>query len=164
MYLNAIIKEKLMPFKKRISIPQGLTIIILSTTAILIDQISKFYAQVHAPEIVELNTGIAFSIELPAVVQIILTIALISVGLYLALVHLNMSKISAIIAVSLVVGGAFGNLGDRIFKGHVVDFIDISAYISYPVFNIADIFIVVGIFYILLFYGKINKDIHNKTK
>lgn len=153
-----------MPLKNRISFSQGLIIILLTTFGILIDQVSKFYAMLHTPELVKFNTGIAFSIPIPSYLQIILTIILISIGLYLALIHLNMAKVSALFAVSLVMGGALGNLADRIYRGHVVDFIDISSIVSYPVFNIADVFIVVGIFYILLFYGKINKDIHNKIK
>ena len=151
-----------MPLKNRISISQGLIIIILTTFGILIDQISKFYAMLYTPELIKFNTGIAFSIAIPSYLQIILTIILSSIGLYLALVHLNMAKVSALIAVSLIIGGALGNLADRIFRGHVIDFVDISSIISYPVFNIADVFIVIGIFYILLFYGKINKENYAK--
>lgn len=51
-------------------------------------------------------------------------------------------------------GGAAGNLIDRIFRGSVVDFFDFRIW---PVFNIADIAIVVGvgcIIYSLLFETK----------
>jgi len=56
--------------------------------------------------------------------------------------------------VSLLLGGAAGNLIDRIFRGSVVDFFDFRIW---PVFNIADIAIVVGvgcIIYSLLFETK----------
>ncbi|ADQ46193.1 lipoprotein signal peptidase [Caldicellulosiruptor kronotskyensis 2002] len=43
---------------------------------------------------------------------------------------------------SLIVGGAMGNLFDRIAKGYVVDFIDIKVI---PVFNLADFFITCGV-------------------
>lgn len=43
---------------------------------------------------------------------------------------------------SLIVGGAIGNLFDRIVKGYVVDFIDIKVI---PVFNLADFFITGGV-------------------
>ena len=54
----------------------------------------------------------------------------------------------------LMFAGAFGNAIDRIFRGYVVDFIE-TTFISFPVFNIADIAITVGalllIIYILFF-------------
>lgn len=43
---------------------------------------------------------------------------------------------------SLIVGGAMGNLFDRVAKGYVVDFIDIKVI---PVFNLADFFITCGV-------------------
>jgi len=50
------------------------------------------------------------------------------------------------IALSMLIGGAIGNFIDRIRLGYVVDFIrvDIIKSINFPVFNIADIFIVIG--------------------
>ncbi|UDG79333.1 Lipoprotein signal peptidase [Candidatus Ecksteinia adelgidicola] len=50
------------------------------------------------------------------------------------------------IAFSCIIGGAIGNLYDRLLKGFVIDFIDF--YIGkwhYPTFNIADTFIVIGV-------------------
>ena len=50
-----------------------------------------------------------------------------------------------LISVNLILGGALGNLYDRIFHGHVVDFLDfyISKY-HWPAFNVADSSIVIG--------------------
>ena len=57
-------------------------------------------------------------------------------------------------AITLLIGGALGNLIDRVFRGFVVDFLDF-ALIHFPVFNLADCFVVVGavllIFYVLFF-------------
>ena len=52
-----------------------------------------------------------------------------------------------ITAISLQIGGALGNLSDRIFLGSVVDFIDIgvSGVYRWPTFNIADSSIIIGI-------------------
>lgn len=56
-------------------------------------------------------------------------------------------------ALSLVLGGALGNLADRILRGHVVDFLDFHwAGHHWPTFNIADIGIVAGVA-VLLLYG-----------
>ena len=43
----------------------------------------------------------------------------------------------------LILSGAIGNLIDRVFRGYVIDFIDINIF-NFPSFNIADICIVVG--------------------
>ena len=53
------------------------------------------------------------------------------------------------LAFGLQLGGAVGNLLDRIRLGHVTDFIDFP---RYPEFNIADSSIVVGLFVIAVFY------------
>jgi len=45
---------------------------------------------------------------------------------------------------AFTLGGALGNLFDRIVLGSVVDFLDISPLFNFPVFNIADVFIVMG--------------------
>lgn len=56
-----------------------------------------------------------------------------------------------IIGYSLLLGGAIGNLIDRIIYGYVIDFLDfyILGY-DFPIFNIADIGIVVGIIFLLI--------------
>ena len=57
----------------------------------------------------------------------------------------------------LVLGGALGNLYDRIFLGYVIDFIEFHYNDFYwPIFNIADIAISIGV--ILLLYSMFLKD------
>lgn len=50
------------------------------------------------------------------------------------------------LAASFIIGGALGNVIDRLLHGHVIDFIQVHHYTNwyYPAFNIADSFIVVG--------------------
>lgn len=50
------------------------------------------------------------------------------------------------VCIALIAGGGIGNLIDRISRGFVVDYIDISELFSYPVFNFADCCVVVGAF------------------
>ena len=51
---------------------------------------------------------------------------------------------------SLVLAGGIGNLIDRIARGFVIDYIDISELINYPVFNFADILILLGVIYVII--------------
>lgn len=44
----------------------------------------------------------------------------------------------------MIISGGISNLIDRIFRGYVVDYIDINQIINYPIFNLADISIVIG--------------------
>ena len=57
---------------------------------------------------------------------------------------------------SFILGGTFGNGIDRIYKGFVVDFINLNI-INFPVFNIADISINVGFIFLLYNIFKNNR-------
>lgn len=63
-------------------------------------------------------------------------------------------------AMTFMIGGAIGNLVDRIRQGFVIDFFDFTL-INFPVFNIADCFITVGaaifVVYVLFFSDKKEK-------
>ena len=60
-----------------------------------------------------------------------------------------------------ILGGGLGNMMDRVWHGYVVDMLDISPLLEYPVFNLADCFVVVGAVlgavYYLWFYDKYDK-------
>lgn len=60
-------------------------------------------------------------------------------------------RLSAL-ALGLILGGAVGNLVDRIFRGEVVDFLHVVLWrgYSWPDFNLADSFIVVGVALLIL--------------
>ena len=63
------------------------------------------------------------------------------------------------IAFAFLFGGIFSNLADRIFLGYVRDFLDFKLFgYNYPIFNIADITIVVGV--ILLIVAVIKGEDH----
>ena len=49
----------------------------------------------------------------------------------------------------LILAGGIGNLIDRIFRGYVIDFIDINLF-NFPNFNIADMSIVIGVIIIFI--------------
>ncbi len=88
------------------------------------------------------NSGIAFSLGPGLTPWIMVVGALLVVGL-LAMTRRLTSPVMAV-AVGLVLGGAIGNLSDRVFRGHggaVVDFIDVQ---WWPIFNVADMAITIG--------------------
>ncbi|MDP4133831.1 MAG: signal peptidase II [Bacillota bacterium] len=59
-------------------------------------------------------------------------------------------------AASFMIGGGIGNLIDRISTGDVIDFIYFKL-INFPIFNIADSFVVIGVI-LMIIYLLINKD------
>jgi signal peptidase II len=94
------------------------------------------------------NSGAAFSMG-PG-----LTPFLMAAGVVLILVLVFMSRSAAstgvAVALGLMLGGALGNLGDRLFRGfdgRVVDFIDFG---WWPVFNVADAALVCGAILLVL--------------
>ena len=60
------------------------------------------------------------------------------------------------ISLSLILAGGFGNLFDRVFLGHVVDFIAVT--FNPYVFNLADVFITIGIVLYLISYFKVKEQ------
>ena len=56
------------------------------------------------------------------------------------------------IGAGLIFGGAIGNLVDRIFIGYVRDFIQFDFWQRFPVFNVADVALTIGVFFVLLYY------------
>ena len=99
------------------------------------------------------NTGIAFGLfKNQGIVFIIIpVIAIILLGYNIYYYKNNDENLSRlyIIAFSLILGGAIGNLIDRILFGYVIDFIDLKIW---PVFNLADSAITIGALIIALKY------------
>lgn len=62
------------------------------------------------------------------------------------------------VSMSLIWGGAIGNMIDRLFYGKVVDFIEVT-FIDYPVFNIADSCVVIGGIMLFIYLVFINKTL-----
>ena len=94
------------------------------------------------------NSGIAFGLPLHGWPLLVINIALILALIAFALHSLDFRAASAKLATGLVLGGALGNLYDRLTLGVVRDFLRIGIW---PMFNLADTAIVVGVA-ILLFH------------
>ena len=102
------------------------------------------------------NEGIAFglfSFSNPSTYQI-MTLFIVLVILILIFYMLKSNIVNEKIGFILIIGGAIGNLFDRIFYSAVPDFIDIHINnFHWFIFNIADIFITIGV--ICLIYDEI---------
>ena len=88
------------------------------------------------------NTGTAFGL-FPDQTLLLTIASVIAIGfiIYFYRAHGGQTWLSGL-NVGLLLGGAFGNLIDRVVAGKVTDFIDVGAW---PIFNIADSAVVVGI-------------------
>ena len=121
-----------------------------------IDVIKKFITITHVH-----NTGAAFSI-LSDNVWLLIGISLIALVLiyYYILKKIEFTKLNILIY-SLLIGGIIGNLIDRIIHGYVIDYISVNIFgYHFPVFNLADIGIVVSVF--LLFIKTFKEELCKK--
>ena len=94
-----------------------------------------------------LNLGFVFSL-------LVLLICLYLV--WLIFINQERPNKTQLISLSLILAGGFGNLFDRVFLGHVVDFIAIT--LNPYVFNLADVFITIGIVLYLINYFKVKEQ------
>jgi len=122
-------------------------ILIIVLSVILLDQTTKFLAlrflQLHTPvplikNFLNLtlvhNRGAAFGLLQNQLLLFVL-ISLFAVGLIIYSLKSKANSIILKLSLSLILGGAIGNLIDRLRFGFVVDFLDLRVW---PVFNIAD--------------------------
>lgn len=130
---------------------------------ILLDQASKLFVQAHMalyesiaviPNYLDitytLNPGAAFSVlaEAPAWLReaFLLTMACAAIVVLVVLIARSERVTINSIAFALILGGASGNLIDRALRGRVIDFVRAHYYdLNYPVFNVADSAITIGV-------------------
>lgn len=134
-------------------------IFIIGVIALFVDQITKvlvsslinpfdsvvviknFFSLVNVE-----NTGAAFSI-LEGKTLILMALSIVAIIILLKLSKDFEHNFRNTLAFGLLAGGIFGNFSDRLFFGAVRDFLKFKIFgYNYPVFNVADICIVVGVF------------------
>ncbi len=109
------------------------------------------------------NTGIAFSLLEGKIPFIIITTFFI-ICLLIESVKNNTNDKLEMICYALIIGGALGNLLDRIIYGYVIDFLAFKIFkYSFPIFNLADSFIVIGILIIVIKNMKEVKNNHEEN-
>ena len=97
------------------------------------------------------NTGAAFGIlsSKPLLITIFNILILLALTIYVLIKIKDFSKSGYLFSIILIISGGFGNIIDRMINGYVTDYFEF-AFISFPVFNFADIFITVGAFLLLI--------------
>ena len=137
----------------------NLYFLFISIFIILIDQLTK-YLMFHNNKIFINKDFLLFKLDFVknygAAFNILsgnrILLSLISIFFSIILIYLilrrNTSTILDLYSYSFILGGTIGNGLDRIMKGFVVDFINLNI-INFPVFNIADISINIGLILIL---------------
>ncbi len=148
--------------------------IVLLFAVILLDQASKFYIQHHMSigESIPLIEGVlhityienphtAFGLfkypPLPLAIAMVLVCLILVILIYKKIIFKR--DAFSYISLALILGGAIGNLIDRLrVEERVIDFIDLRIW---PIFNFADMAIVSGMLILLihfLFYSSKNED------
>jgi len=125
---------------------------------IVLDQVLKFFAVTKLRPIGSIplienvfhltfarNTGAAFSILRGKQVFLIILTSIVILSLIFLMAKSMKENNNKFLTLSLalIIGGAIGNLIDRIRLDYVVDYLDFTL-INFPIFNAADVFIVVG--------------------
>lgn len=107
------------------------------------------------------NRGAAFSMLSGAGNGFFITVALLAIGF---IVYLLVKTNESPLGLALILGGAVGNLVDRLLYGHVRDFLDF--YIGdwhWPAFNIADSALTVGLMLLLIQSFRLQKNTKTTT-
>lgn len=135
---------------------------IWSLILIILDQITKYFIYKSNSGPVNLlgdffrieysqNTGVAFGIPVPHTLLIIGNILLIGLIAWIIQKEFDLHQPIAKTGLILIISGAFGNIIDRLIYGFVIDFIAVW---RWPNFNLADIYISIGILIMIVFYGR----------
>lgn len=141
---------------------------ILSGIVILLDQVSKYIIASNSTlqnvEIIKgffyltyaKNTGMAWSL-LSGKQAFLSVVSAIAIGVMVYyVVTKNLDKLTRI-SLALMIGGAAGNLIDRMFYAYVRDFLDFIIFgYDFPIFNIADSALTIGV--VLLFIATMKED------
>ena len=137
--------------------------ILLSILIIVSDQFTKNIININHNSLIN-NDLILFSIDYVknygAAFNILngsrIFLSIVSITITLLLIYIILYKKNIcnldLFSYSFILGGTIGNGIDRITKGYVIDFINLN-FINFPVFNIADISINIGLIFII--YGLI---------
>ena len=139
----------------------------LSIFIILIDQITKYLIFYNYKILINKdfllfridyvkNYGAAFNIFTGSRLFLSFISIIFSILIIYLMLRKNNFKSIDLYSYSFILGGTIGNGIDRIFKGFVIDFINLNI-IDFPIFNIADISINIGFIFLIYSIFKNNR-------
>lgn len=152
---------------KNIRLYRDFILFITMSIVFTLDQISKYLVRVYLDLYQSwprqgfirlthgVNSGTAFGLFQGHTLVLIIVSFLAIVFLYYFYQTYASNKKILRFGIGLQLGGAFGNLIDRLRFGHVVDFIDVG---PWPIFNLADSSIVIGIAILLASIFKLRNN------
>lgn len=151
-------------------------IFVIYVVVLIIDQLSKFMVDsvllsnkiIVIPNILEIfsvhNFGAAWGI-LSGHLNILIIFSLIGLLLIFRYIKLFKSNLRNNISFGLILGGITGNLIDRLFLEYVRDFISVKIInYNFPVFNVADMMIVIGVILLIISIIKGDDKDENNSK
>ena len=141
--------------------------ILFSIVIFLSDQITKYIISENQKSLINKNLiifsidyvknfGAAFNILSGSRILLSLISIIITIILLFFILNKNNARLVDLISYSFILGGTIGNGFDRITKGYVIDFINLN-FINFPIFNIADISINIGLLIIIYSFIKYKK-------
>lgn len=144
---------------------QNIFLTIGTVVALFLDLFTKRLAEQYFVEPVEIfpflsfelshNRALAFGIPFPIILTILLSISAVGILGWLFVKNLRKDSKIGLISLTLLLGGALGNLVERITTGQVTDFI---ALFFIPNFNLADTFLTCGVVILILANKRIFKN------
>ena len=143
-----------------------IAIISIIIAIIVIDQVSKIIVQNVGTINIEQNTYSTFSTDSNSAMMYIVTnlIIILIIARFMLSQNQFIDKILKVF-LSFIIAGGISNLIDRIARGYVLEWISVSKIEWLPMFNIADIFVLVGW---ILVVGKFTyftaKELRRKTE
>ena len=137
--------------------------IFISNTMILnssISVIDKFFSITYVQ-----NLGAAFSILNGNRIFLIMIAIVALFIIYKFFIKDTILTKMNIFTYSILIGGILGNLIDRIIRGYVIDYLDFNIIgYNFPIFNLADIAIVISAFLLIINMSRGDKNAKNKNR
>lgn len=130
--------------------------LVVSMILLIIDQITKIIAiqlDINLTIIKDIfnlklvyNNGMAFGMGQGGDMATFIVSNLIVLGIIIRFIILQKDRMDTVTMYGLfiILSGGFGNVIDRVFRGKVVDFIQLFPNTNFPVFNLADVYIIIG--------------------
>ncbi|PIN91854.1 hypothetical protein CO154_02095 [Candidatus Pacearchaeota archaeon CG_4_9_14_3_um_filter_31_7] len=94
-----------------------------------------------------INEFAVFSLPIPMIVILVISILIL---IATPILFFKIKEILPKISFILIFSGTLGNLIDRVFYGHVIDFLTFSFWQSFPVFNFADVLNLAGVILLII--------------